>query len=194
MKKAAWTVLILLCFPVLMIAQEAENTGEIENNLNKLFFGITNYSQRFNIKVILRSSENFYGYKEATLSNLTLIQSGFEENEILNKLGHRNEVTIYFNNDDILDHILISSEYELNQASLCEQQFIDIALMFDKLSYQMTPTKTTNDRKQMIGEGVSLYYSETMVKKNKPYLRVEFIETQRNSYQFETRYYPERLK
>ena len=194
MKAVKLTLILIALVLHSAIAQQKPNVEKIKELINTLYFGIPVYEQKFEVKLVLRGSENFYGYKEFDFNNIESVCSGFEENNILKYLGYTNEITIFFDKQKKIENILITSDYQLKDGQKSEMQYLDLIDILYDISYEAYVGDVTNGREEIVGKNVALYASSLMVKNKKPYLHISFQETPRNSYQFSARYYPSRLK
>lgn len=177
-----------------IIAQQKPNVTKIKELINNLYFEIPIYEQKFEVKLVLRGSENFYGYKEFNFNNIESVSCGFEENNVLKYLGYTNEITVFFDKQKKIEYILITSDYQLNDGQKAEMQYLDLIDILYDISYEAYVGDVSNGEKEVIGKSVALYASSLTVKNKKPYLYISFQETPRNSYQFSALYYPNRLK
>lgn len=184
-------ILIISCLiaPQLTCAQ----VPKIKNNIIKLFFNIPKSPERFDIKLILNSSENFYDIKEFDYANIRGISSEFEENEALNYLGKQNHLSIYFKANGRFDQMAITSKYIIDDVNRCQEQISSLVSLFRILSYKTGDNASYDGDNKMIGRGKSFYSSLTSYKKLQPYLSISYSQRNNEDYILDIHYYPNHL-
>ncbi|WP_276360381.1 hypothetical protein [Daejeonella sp. H1SJ63] len=189
MKKKHLITLLLIAISATNCFSQITN---IKSKINDIFFNFPKSSEKFDIKLIVNSSENFYDYWESKTSNGSMSVS-FEQNPLMSFLGSKNNIMLILKENHKYDQLALTSEYSSNEASKCQKQLEEVLNIFDPISYKTFKSVSENENNDLIGRGYSFYSSSSSLLKKKAYLSLSIIENYKGNYVFDIHYFPSNL-
>ena len=180
----------------LIIAISATNCysqiTSIKSKINDIFFSFPKSSEKFDIKFIINSSENFYDYWESKTSNGSM-SVNFEQNPLMSFLGSKNNIMLILKENHKYDQMALISEYSSNDATKSQKQLEEVLNIFRPISYKTLKSVSENGNNDLIGRGYFFYSSSSSFLKKKSYLSLSIVENYKGNYVFDIHYYPSNL-
>jgi len=147
-----------------------------KKNVAELFFEIQVSPAKFDVRKLIHSSNNFFGFGGIDYGSYETITAGFKQNFKLSYLG-RDEKNIVFwfdNGTEISNSRKINTEYFPDEYALCLKQLGELYNIFIKCSFKSEKRLIRNNKNEKSGEGWHFYSSEKSFKDGKPYLVVHY--------------------
>lgn len=184
---------LLIMFLIAISATDCfSQISKSKSKVEEIFFGFPKSSEKFDIKLIINSSENFYDYWESKTSEGSVSVS-FEENPFMSFLGSKNNIMLIFKENKKYDQLALTSDYRPSDITKCQKQLDEILNIFGPISYKTFKSTSQNGKNDLIGRGYSFYSSSNSILKKKSYLSITIRENYKGDYVFDIHYFPSNL-
>ncbi len=166
------TSLLLLGLLLALTKFSSSQVSIVRKNVSELFFGIQELPSKFDVRKLIHSDENFYGHGGWDYGNYETITTQFRHNSKLSNLGRDTKHLIFRFDDgsEISNSRKISTEYFVDEFSLCLKQMEELFSVFDKCATGYSESVFRNIKGEKNGEGWDFYSSEESYTEKKAFL------------------------